>query len=405
MLMLLCAVVIDVGYWWVNGKKAQIAADACALAAAQSIPGVDPTSGIGDPLSGECVIEGYGPDYVLENLPEQGAAREPKWNGTEVEWPYVNSAGVSDVTMVEATVHMKVGTFFGRIIGFHGVELTRRAVAEQPPPASNLAIHAHSDDCNDSLTFDGHDHFINGLVETNGLFRVGGGPFWAADGTIYRTPDDGCPSSIDASAQAQFGEDMPPPWGTACAGSPCREPRDLLEKRPWPAWYLPAEFDCATNGIREKWEFTSNNATLSGTYCATKSITVSGESNTGNVTFLAPEITIGSFGHTFTPYQSNVLFFSIPNDLTTPADDGPPPSLVTCSDPVPMTLNADRVQWTGTIFNPCSTVIVNAADTVAGTDHLRGSIIAFRVRINGEGFRVLGTGPAGSNQFLVSLVE
>jgi hypothetical protein len=168
---------------------------------------------------------------------------------------------------------------------------------------------------------------------------------------------------------------------------------------------VPAQFDCAAKGIREKWEFTANNASLSGTYCATKSITVSGESNTGNVTFVAPEITIGSFGHTFTPYQSNVLFFSIPNDLTTPADDGPPPSLVTCSNTVPMTLNADRVRWTGVIFNPCGTVIVNAADTVAGTEHLRGSIIGLRVRINGEGFRVLGTGPAGSNRALVSLVE
>ena len=33
-----CAIAIDVGYWWVNAKKAQIAADACALAAAQELP-------------------------------------------------------------------------------------------------------------------------------------------------------------------------------------------------------------------------------------------------------------------------------------------------------------------------------------------------------------------------------
>jgi hypothetical protein len=100
-----------------------------------------------------------------------------------------------------------------------------------------------------------------------------------------------------------------------------------------------------------------------------------------------------------------VLFFSLPNDLTTPADDGPPPALVTCSNPVPMILNADRVQWTGTIFNPCGTVVVNAADTVSGTEHLRGTIIGLRVRINGEGFRMLGTGSGGSPQSLVSLVE
>jgi Flp pilus assembly protein TadG len=38
-LFLLCgAIAVDVGYWWVAGRKAQIAADACALAAAQELP-------------------------------------------------------------------------------------------------------------------------------------------------------------------------------------------------------------------------------------------------------------------------------------------------------------------------------------------------------------------------------
>jgi hypothetical protein len=416
--LLCCAIVIDVGYWWANAKKAQIAADACALAAAQSIPVVDPTAGAVDPVTdevldkGECVIEDGGPDWVLTNIPVQGdESPDPLHTLTLVEWPYKKGEPDEDPTMVEAIVRMKVSTFFGRIVGHGGITVTRRAVAEKlPVVVSNLAIHSHSDDCNDSMTFDGHEHFVNGLVETNGLFRVNNGPFWAADGTIYRTPTDGCPSSIDESALAQFGEDMPDPdipesWGTACGGSPCREPRDLLEKQPWPAWHVPAQFDCAANGIREKWEFTANDATLSGTYCATKSISVSGENNTGNVTFLAPEITIQKFGHTFTPYERNVLFFSLANDLTSPADDGPPPSPVACSNTAPMTLNADRVHWTGMIFHPCGYVIVNAAETTAGSEQLRGSIVALRVRIDGQGFRMIGTGPSGSNDALLALVE
>lgn len=404
--LLVCAVVVDVGYWWVAGKRAQVAADACALAAVQSIPGIDPSSGEGDPSVGECIIDG-GPDYVLDNLPDQsGPDPEPRHTGTVVEYPYLDYDGYPKDTMVKAEVRMTVQTFFGRIVGLKSIDLTRRAVAERTPVAvSNLAIHSHSDDCNDSATFNGRDHFINGLIETNGLFRVNDGPFWAADGTIYRTATDGCPSGIDENALAQFGEDMPPPWGTACAGSPCREPRDRSEIAPWPAWYVPAQFNCAANGIREKWEFTSNDATLSGTYCATKSITLSGERNTGNVTFVAPEITIQKFGHTFSPYEDNVLFFSVQNDLTTPSDDGPEPSPLNCSNEVPMTLNADQVQWTGVIFHPCAYVIVNAAETTAGNEQLRGSIIANRVRINGEGFRMIGTGPDGSSSDLIALVE
>ena len=61
-----------------------------------------------------------------------------------------------------------------------------------------------------------------------------------------------------------------------------------------------------------------------------------------------------------------------------------------------MTLNANRVQWTGVIFNPCGTVEINAGEVVAGTEHLRGTIIGLRVRINNEGFTMIGTGPDGS---------
>src|SRR5688572_28333233 len=144
LMLLCCAIVIDVGYWWVNAKKAQNAADACALAAAQSIPDIDPSSGEADPATGECVIDAGGPDYVLSHLPEQAnGRREPLWTGTVVEWPYINANGDPVPSEVEATVTMKVGTFFGRIVGLHGVNVTRRAVAEKQVGSGNWAIYAH----------------------------------------------------------------------------------------------------------------------------------------------------------------------------------------------------------------------------------------------------------------------
>lgn len=57
----LCAVVIDVGHWWVMGKKTRVAADACALAAAAQLP-----ANWTPPLT-DCVIAGV--DYATRNPP------------------------------------------------------------------------------------------------------------------------------------------------------------------------------------------------------------------------------------------------------------------------------------------------------------------------------------------------
>ena len=66
LMLLFCAIVIDVGYWWVNGKKAQVAADACALAAAQQLPQtLEPRPGC------SLRLRFGGQDYVLVNLPAE----------------------------------------------------------------------------------------------------------------------------------------------------------------------------------------------------------------------------------------------------------------------------------------------------------------------------------------------
>ena len=99
---LLCAVVVDVGYWWVIGRKAQIAADACALAAASQLPQN------WTPPRTECVVSGV--DYVTTNLPADGQAPEPKHLATAVTSPY--PAGPNPASYVEAEVSMAVRTFF-----------------------------------------------------------------------------------------------------------------------------------------------------------------------------------------------------------------------------------------------------------------------------------------------------
>lgn len=84
----------------------------------------------------------------------------------------------ADPTMVEATVHMKVGTFFGKIVGLHDVKVKRRAVAEQSQGVNDVAIHAHDTNCgNDALVLNGKNMDIDGVVESNGFFEVGDGIF------------------------------------------------------------------------------------------------------------------------------------------------------------------------------------------------------------------------------------
>ena len=76
-MLLFCAIVIDVGYWWVNGKKAQIAADSCALAAAAELP----ASPAWD--RPECVFGSPAQDYALINIPQNPTPRSaPSARGT-----------------------------------------------------------------------------------------------------------------------------------------------------------------------------------------------------------------------------------------------------------------------------------------------------------------------------------
>src|SRR5688572_24004688 len=162
-ILITCAIAIDVGYWWVTGKRAQIAADACALAAAQELPKTYADVS-------NCVIDPGQGDYVLVNLPQQsGTDIEPRHVFTRVRSPYGGNPN-----LVEATVHMRVRTFFGRVVGLGSVEVERRAVAEREPPPGQQAIYADSSDCGFSLKFNDENQTITGGIHANGAWSQNG---------------------------------------------------------------------------------------------------------------------------------------------------------------------------------------------------------------------------------------
>ena len=422
--LIACAIVIDVGYWWANAKKAQIAADACALAAAGSIPGIDPSSGEADPSTGECVITPGGPDYVLTNLPLQGdASPEPLHTGTTVEYPY-DDEGAPDPTRVKAVVHMTVGTFFGRIVGLGGVKVTRMAVAERWEDDGNWAIYAHDPagcDAGNGLEFDGGAGlWIDGRVHSNSRYHVNSGnpesgdQFWAREGTINRST---CVASLD-----------PSPQGAAYGDGP--EPRDFLPAdgvfEPWPSWWTPSQFNWPTcsganfsarninikagmvelksplfgGGDRN---VTFSGSVPSGTYCALEKITTS-DTLRGTVTLLSPQIQVSGANLEFTPHSHNVLLFSVPNwgsgwaaDTSTGNDGAPDGTgLLTCTDRnIEMQINAGFIKWEGALFHPCGRILLNSGRASGGGDALVGTILGYQVKINQNDFKMFGKSNAG----------
>jgi Putative Flp pilus-assembly TadE/G-like len=402
------AIAVDIGYWYVVKKTAQDAADAAALAAARELPDA-------------CAAIVKGEEYGLANMPDATVTVIPPTScgssvpvpgGGEVPGAGAGAGGEGSSTGVLVTVSHDTGAFFGRVFGIAEPRVTASAVAEMTSSGGNLAIFAYANDCTGNpLEFGASDVFINGFVHANGRFKISDGPFWALNGTF---DDATCRPSVEPGVLAQFGEDRPPPWGTACGGGPCREP---LEGAHWSwattMWFTPAQFgwpNCTYQA--DSIEITADEVRLepqgdvrfhggaipSGTYCARSSFTIHGDNLRGRLTALAPEITVKGEGLNLSSFSRNVLFFAIPNTDVV-ANDGPPET--TDLECVPDTgsdlnLSGSGSQWIGIIFNPCGRVRVSL-DVL-----LQGAILGNEVFVGGDGFEMIGR---GNFEYSTALVE
>jgi hypothetical protein len=410
-IILICAVAIDVGYWWVNAKKAQIAADSCALAAAG-----DPSFPRSYALD-HCRFGLPERDYVRENLHLQADPATSIWHkSTTVIAPYKG-----DPKRVEATVEIKVNTFFGTFVGLNSVEIVRRAVAERQEGAGNYAIYSHDDDgCagGEGLEFDGDGFSINGLVHSNGWYDVNAADppdhFWAADGTINKLV---CTAKLH-----------PYPQGALYGDGPDFLPRDTTFQD-WPAWFTPSMFGwhsgCTYKGDKieikeDKVEISSPNQTINlpspftiptGTYCARNEFILNGSGKfcndplpdqplTGQISVLARNVKVDGSCLKLSPHAHNVLLFAVPNDDNDPSNDGAlPGGNPSCKDPpeFEMQLNGEDHNWTGYLFDPCGRISINVKDSSVGDEFLTGTIIAEKVKINSDGFAMIGKDEFGGN--------
>jgi hypothetical protein len=392
---------VDVGYWWVMGKKTQIAADACALAAAAQLPASPAWNRT------ECVVGNI--DYAKTNLPGNGQAAEPKHLATAVKSPY--NAGPNPGSYVEAQVTLAVRTFFGRFIGKDYVIVSRRAVAEYSAGGpGNYAIYSHSNVCSSGqgLEFNGNVHAITGRVHSQGQFQVNNGgsqPFWAKEGT--RRASCGPPTSNGT----RFGGNS---WTTAPpSSSPTTDTNET-----WPEWFRPADFGWPTcsgpnfagadidikddgvyiNGSKRQ-NLLPGRTIPPGIYCATNILKISGASLNGQITALAREILMDKERLDLRPYASNgVVAFQLMNtDTNTTNDD--PDDLCTGSV-LEMKFLKEDGRWQGKVFAPCGRILIDA-NRVQGTGALYGKY----VKINGDDFKMTGTGGSGGLTKAIGLVQ
>jgi Putative Flp pilus-assembly TadE/G-like len=373
-----CAIVIDVGYWWANGKRAQIAADSCALAAASKLPFSYPD----DP---ECVITGTvasptNPDYILTNLPLEGKANEPRWLNTVVTSPWAPEGAPNPAdSYVRARVTIAVRTFFGRIIGKRVIQITRQAVAESAP--GNMAIYARSRSCSDiGVRLNGENMDIDGGVWSNGAFTANG-------------------TNIDAESTDVGGENSCPPQTSSCPGcdlgNGTANPGIHNTYAEWPIWFEEGDFSCTVDSgnndleIKAGGPHVTGSTINSGVYCSDKEIKVETDNLTGTVTFLTPKLALKK-GHDFRAFANNVVVFGTGTDE--------------------MVLNTDNSTFRGFLFHPGNSpsptsdcppgpqgrILLNGEfNTVIGM------IAACEVHVNGKGFNMTGEG----GQRLVALYE
>jgi hypothetical protein len=425
-----CALAIDVGYWWVAGKRAQIAADACALAAAQELPHTYADLP-------NCSIAAGQADYVLTHLPDQSPAdADPKHLLTRVRSPYNG-----DQSKVEATVRLRVGTFFGRIFGVQSVIVERRAVAERLVGTSKMAIFTGSTDCSKGFLVNGKNVSVTGHIHSNGQYEVNSASrpnhFKATSGSIAK---ENCTGKVNPTG--------PPPETAGAQYGTGDEwlPQDGPELQ-WPEWFSPADFGfylpaqqpatpgrCTYKGARIEFNNTHllvdgvivlahSKRIPTGTYCSTNEFIINADdmcmpatASPCQFTALAPKIEVGGNGQNYAPYAYEMLFFTIPNSNGSAADDGPftlgnfspanIPPYPPCSPSPAIETNLDGTNyvWAGIIFNPCGRVKINNHDSAVGSPDLVGTIYGFEVEINGDGFNMIGTEDMEDNVSL-ALVE
>jgi hypothetical protein len=289
-----------------------------------------------------------GENYVSRNLDDATAEIDTSFEG--------------DPSKAEVKAETRGETFFLGLFGVDSVPISARAVGQKTAAAVPLAIFAYESDCHEfGFGANGEDMRIDGGIVSNGSFKVNGKHFYAAHAR------GGGPNSCGPYVNGEdikFGEDDEPTMG-----------EELLD---WPVYFYESDFVC--NFSAKKFEFNTNGQTIpEGVYCASEAFIANGDNQTGKITVLAPEIRINGNNQRFEPYSLGVLFFA------------------TGTKNLELVLDGGGFDWTGIIFHPRGRVKLNGDSYSV----LRGLIMGLDVEVNGNGFKMHGTGESSDEELIL----
>jgi hypothetical protein len=344
------AVVIDVGRAYLVQRNLQSSADAAALAAAQDLPSESSATTTARAYSSRPGGKNERPsDFPTVSTSVQVSCRD--------------HFRCSPVNAVEVRESARVPSGFARVLGVDFFDVSAHAVAAITQGTVPWAIFAYDQACGDLVfRYNGNVFGVDGAIHSNGNFEVNGMEIVA--GYASSGGPDECEPTIDAEHVDFGGREEPVP-----------DPA-LLD---WPVYFEEEDFPCTYTA--EEFKFNTHNVHIpEGVYCASKLFEVNANYANGRFTAIAPEIHADGNNQQLDPYLHGVLFFATGDKE--------------------MVLNGNSYDWEGIIFHPGGRVKINGnADST-----LTGMIAALEVEVNGNAFRMFGTGPqtAGTS---IALVE
>ena len=372
-LLVISALVVDVGYGFWAKRKLQSAADAAALAGAFDLP--DGAAA----MAGATEYSGSSGRRNHQIAGTQTYVCISGYPATSYCTPQPNKV----IVVQRATLN----TLFARLVGINSFGVQAKAVASRGSTTTGtpLAVYVHelcgASTGDKGLIVNGENATIEGGIHVNGHLEIGGINFRAAKtATVYRPPDPLSPSPPGPAhpvTPCKTTDKNPPDAGysrycTTCTTGEVTDPA----RGPYRDWRTPYHTTAITQGFIPCTDTSTTkleNVTVPTptVYCPSGKFEIVGTVN-GNITVIAPEIIVGGTG-TLRPANTNhpVLFYSTSNK-----------ELV-----VNPSANYD---WNGYIINRFGGIVINANGV---TSPFNGLLEAEWIQVNGANFKMLGTFP------------
>jgi len=390
------ALAIDLGSFYQAQTRAQSAADAAALAAAQDLAGSSSTAAAAD-----------GTTIAQTNYP--GAT-------VTVSQPTTNEAKV--------TVNASSPSIFGQALGLTSARVGATAVAAvtgtttrcTSPGRSCYAIFAMDTSCSaQPIDANGGGVVINGGMWSNGSLVINGGgssfgPTYYGSSCSATVNGGGTsfasgptPSAPQTTWPVDYSKDFPP---CGSSGEPaCTGPCDV-STTPCPAANLTPSF-CTQASNASSWSLDSNypyTLQSGNIYCAVGSgvagnpstwngaFVLSGGGDSTEATFVGGALTTNGGGDSLTACgyaTAGYLASACSSSVPPPATANYPLAYLTDGGQ-PFTMNGGGITLTGDVFAPNGSLTWNG-----GGDTLTGFMEAQDVTLNGGG--ITGDGPAAGS--------